>query len=94
MTPAEINALTSVATLILGSLITYALTRLGKAADARVAADAAVMGIVPPIIEQQNKRITQLTEEVERLWERDRECRRELDEANDRILILERKVGP
>lgn len=87
----------NVIALILGAASTafagYLATRTIKRGDARAEAEAALIGIGPKIIEQQNARIETLTKQMEALWDREHECQRELAFAKNRIEILERKVG-
>lgn len=94
MSVAEVNLLASIGAIFLASVLTYLFSRFGKAADARGAAEAALMGLGPAIIQEQNKRIAQASAQIEALWKRDEECRRELRASAERIYILERKVGP
>lgn len=85
----DTNTLTTIITAIGAAVITFAVARFGKSWDARGQAEAALMGIGPAIIQEQNKRIGNLTEQIEALWKRDRECREELADGNRRLRLLE-----
>lgn len=90
---ADPNFLASGLAIIATGIVTYLITRFGKAADARGLAEAALVGIGPIIIEGQNKRISELTNQVDMLWTRDSECREKLAAAAARILVLEQKTA-
>lgn len=81
-------AVGGVVTTITGILI----ARASKQSDARAQAEAALIGLGPQIIAQQNARIDALTTQIDAIWKRELECRRELDLAKRRIESLENHV--
>jgi GTP cyclohydrolase II len=62
-----------------------------KQYEARAHAEAALMGIGPTIITQQNVRIDQLSAQLDVLWKRERDCQEQLDDARSRIERLEKR---
>ena len=91
---ADPNTVATAAAAFAGAFLTFLVGRISKNWDARGQAEAALLGIAPPIIAELNKHIAQLNEQIEALWKRDYECRRELEKAKQRIFVLERKIGP
>lgn len=71
-------------------LITYFVNRSTRNFDARGQAEAALIGIGPKIIEEQNKRIDSLTKSLDLLWAAERKCQVDLGAALARIAALER----
>lgn len=95
----DVNWWTSISTIILTGVVTIGITRWGKNLDARGLAEAALIGIGPQIIAQQNTRIDSLSRQCDDCWRREKECRDELDRqktsmsaALDRISALERRA--
>lgn len=87
----NVNLVTSLAALVFGGAVSFTIARMSKNSDARGAAEAALIGIGPAIITEQNRRIEILNKEVARLWsewrkaiEREQECRRRLDALEQR----------
>lgn len=75
----------------LGSgVIMFIVARATKNFDARGQAEAALIGIGPKIIEEQNKRIDSLTKSIDTLWAAERKCQTDLATALNRIAALER----
>lgn len=74
--------------------IAFLAVRYGKNHDAGVQAQAAILAIPTKIIDQLNERLVRTTEEIDKLWARDRECRGELDRVQNRMRVLEEaKLG-
>jgi CheY-like chemotaxis protein len=100
------NIWATVASLFTASLIGFIFTKLVKRGDARAQAEAALIGIGPTIIKEQNVRIDQLSQESDRqrkeieqqreefhkVWVRERECQEHLQEVNTRLAVLEGKL--
>lgn len=78
---------------LVASTITFLFARYGKGLDAREQAEAALMGIGPAIIAEQNKRIAQLSDDIAAIWEREHDCRVQLNEAQKRIDMLEHRMN-
>lgn len=89
---ADVNVISVVVGAGATALAGYLATRTIKRGDARAEAEAALIGIGPKIIEQQNIRIDSLSKQIEYLFTREQECRVELTAARDRIEILEKKL--
>lgn len=89
---ADANVIATVVGVVATAFTGFLATRMLKRTDARAEAEAALIGLGPKIIDQQNVRIDQLSREVDAIWRRERECMKELDEAKVRIALLERKV--
>ena len=81
---------------ILAPLITGAIGFLvvwyGRRFDARGQAEAALMGIGPVIIQEQNKRIDELSRANDDLWRREHQCQRDLSELRSRMERVERRL--
>lgn len=89
-------AVGAIATTIAGVVV----ARAAKNSDARATAEAALWNNQPTIMAEQNRQITGLREEVDRIWHelqetyaRERKCRDDLAECNRRIIALEAKLG-
>lgn len=77
---------------IISGLVGFATIRWGKMFDARGQAETALWNSAPTIMKELNEQTKQLRGEVAVLWERDRECHRELAKAERRISELERRM--
>lgn len=95
----SINAVSPIIAAIVTALMAYGLTRASKGHDARVAAETALANAAPGIIAEQNKRISGLQAEMDRLWlqlngvyERERKCQEQLSEYRHQVRDLEQKV--
>lgn len=88
-------------------VVTFVVTRLSKGHDARGQAEAALIGTGPTIIAEQNRRISGMQKDLDRMWvelqemaKRERKCRDDLAEtrfelkgAQQAIIALEYKLG-
>lgn len=81
----DVNLWTSIGTIVLTGIVTITITRWGKNLDARGLAEAALIGIGPQIIAQQNTRIDMLSRQCDDCWKREKECREELDRQKTRM---------
>lgn len=93
------NILAAIVSVTLTAVIGFIVARAGKRHDARAQAEAALIGIGPQIIKEQNLRINQQDErinllgrEIDKLRERERDCQEQLDSANNRIALLESRI--
>ncbi len=89
----EVNFLALIVAPLVTGVMAIVAIRYGKSYEAGVQAQAAILNIPTKIIDQLQERISRMTEEIDKLWARDRECRGELDEANHRIKVLEQRIG-
>lgn len=87
----ETNVLASIGGILLTGIITYGISRLSRASDARGNYEATLLRISPEIIKEQNRRIDELSQQWREMWRREQECRRDLDSALQRIAALEAK---
>ena len=101
------NWLLGAASLFLAALITAIFTRSAKRGDARAAQEAALVGLGPQLVREQNVRIDTLGKdidrqrtEIDRLWEenrtarrREQECQEDLHDAQRRIATLEQRMN-
>lgn len=85
----------NVVALIGGGIVTllsgYGVFRLSRAFDARAQAESILIGIGPQIIKEQNSRIERLTNDVDTIWKRERECRDELSKLSDEMRQVHRR---
>lgn len=95
----SVNAISPVIAALVTAFLTYGLTRVSKGNDARIAAETALANAAPGIIAEQNKRITGLQEEMDRLWTqlhevyaRERECQDQLRDYRHQVRDMEQKV--
>lgn len=97
----DANLIAGLGGIALTGVVTYIVARGNKQFDARAQAEAALIGIGPQIIREQNTRIDALYKQCSDCWERERECREELGKqmtqlgaALLRITALEQRDGP
>lgn len=95
---ADYNIIAAVGGGIVTVLAGYTVFRLSKAFDARSQAEAALIGIGPQIIKEQNDRIDRLnvriddqSKTIDTLWTRERECREELTACRDEMGAIDRR---
>jgi hypothetical protein len=82
----------AVAAAVTAGLFAIFTMRRSKNYDARAASEAAMWGIGPKIIEDQNKRIENQTIEMGRLWERINETDRLHQECRNNLLSMTQEV--
>jgi hypothetical protein len=82
----------AVAAAVTAGLFAIFTMRRSKSYDARAASEAAMWGIGPKIIEDQNKRIENQTIEMGRLWERINETDRLHQECRNDLLSMTQEV--
>lgn len=88
------NIISAITALLVGGVVTYGVGRLGKGHDARAAAEAALIGIGPTIIAEQNRRIGAMNDDVQRMWGQLRESFAREQECLSRLNALERMLKP
>lgn len=88
----DTNILASLGGILLTGVITYGISRISKASDARGQYETTLLGIGPKIIEEQNRRIDELSKQWREIWQREQECRHDLNTALRRIAALEKRM--
>lgn len=85
----DTNILASLGGILLTGVITYGISRISKSSDARGQYEATLLGIGPKIIEEQNRRIDELSRQWRDCIQREQECQSQLRTAFSRIEALE-----
>lgn len=78
------NVMATVASSVITGAIGFLVARMHRGLDVRGQAEAALWAASPQIIES-------LRGEIDRLWERERACQKDLEECRRRITALEIK---
>jgi hypothetical protein len=87
------NLFGGIAAALTTGIVTYLITRSSKGMDARSTAEAALIGIGPSIIANQNIRISALETEHTRLWKELVEAQYRERTCLQRLFIIERQLG-
>lgn len=93
------NWLAGIGSLFIGALVVALFARAAKKGDQRAAAETALWNAAPLMIKEQNLRIDNLSNEITRLWDenrqtraREEQCLLDLKKANGRITDLELRL--
>lgn len=78
---------------LLTAVLGFGLAKLAKGHDARSTAEAALIGIGPQIIVDQNKQISELRDDLTRMWERLNESTAREQACQRQLIEHERKIS-
>jgi peptidoglycan hydrolase CwlO-like protein len=70
---------------IASGVVSYWISRLSKTYDARGAAEAALIGSGPTIIAEQNRRISELWDQMQAGHKRERKCQEEVNALQTQV---------